>query len=122
MKDLNEIHSSLLEDMPEKCSYPVVDSHIHLMDFLQETSGLDSLLESMISSNIVHSVIFGIPVMKKWDSWEPDRPHYYLDDNARCYVCTSTDDALLLEFENLSKNDRKRFTPQIGRASWREKT
>jgi len=97
----------------EECAFPVVDAHLHGVDFLQETEGLCSLLERMDGAGITECVVFGLPVVKKWAACEPDRPRYYLDDNARCYTFVSTDELLAEEYSALRPDERARFTPLL---------
>jgi len=97
----------------ERCQDPVIDSHLHGVDFLQESDGLVSLLDRMDAANISHAVIFGLPVIKKWGSEEPDRPNYYLDDDARCYYYTGTDEILAGYFQALSPVAGKRLAPML---------
>ena len=69
----------------------VVDSHIHVVDFLQDSEGLPALLQQMDQAGVDRAVIFGMPVIKKWNFFDEEEPHYYLDDNARCYYYSYTD-------------------------------
>jgi predicted TIM-barrel fold metal-dependent hydrolase len=97
----------------DRCDRPVIDAHLHVVDFLQESDGLARLLDRMDAANVSKAVVFGLPVVKKWDSCEPDRPHYYLDDDARCYYFTSTDQLLEREFESLSPEGCERLAPML---------
>ncbi|HAQ88274.1 MAG TPA: 5-oxo-L-prolinase, partial [Pseudomonas sp.] len=62
--------------------YHYSDSHLHFVDFFQETDGMQQLLKAMDESNIDHVMISGIPVAKKWHENEPKRPRYYAGDDA----------------------------------------
>ncbi len=97
----------------ERCAYPLIDTHVHCVDFLQQTDGLKALIERMDEANILRSVVFGLPVIKKWESEEPDPPYYYLDDNGKCYFYTSTDAILKAEYEALEKPLQNRLLPMI---------
>jgi hypothetical protein len=97
----------------DRCSHPMVDAHLHAVDFLQNSEGLPRLLARMDAANVLKSVIFGLPVVKKWDACEPDRPLYYLDDDARCYYFTSTDELLAREYEALPPVGRERLAPML---------
>lgn len=86
--------------------------HCHLVDFLQETQGIKTLLKKMKQHDI-RTVIFGLPIKKKWSVNEPLAPHYYLDDNARCYYYSGTDEIVASEYLKLSPKDRKYFAPTL---------
>ena len=91
----------------------VVDMHLHLVDFLEETEGLQSLIRAMDDANVKETVIFGLPVKKKWAYYEPEKPGYYLDDNSRCYYFAATDEIVADEYLSLTPDNRKRFSPTI---------
>jgi hypothetical protein len=80
----------------------VVDMHVHLVTFLQTTEGLRSLLNAMQSGNISRSLVCGLAVRKKWEYFEPHPPSYYLDDDARCYYWSATDEVVASEFLKLT--------------------
>lgn len=90
---------------------PAVDMHLHLVNFLQDTEGMNYLLETMNQGNILKAVVFGLPVKKKWDSIEPLKPSYYLDDDSRCYYWVGTDEIVAHEYTRLSPENRKRIAP-----------
>lgn len=93
------------------CKYPMVDAHIHIVDFNQKTPGLKNLLQYMDTSNIQAWVIFGMPVVKIWQENEKQRPWYYLDDDNPCYYYGNTDAIVAREYLSLDIKDRKRFFP-----------
>ena len=37
--------------------YPIIDSHLHYLDFLQESDGFDSLVEAMDKANVPYAVL-----------------------------------------------------------------
>jgi len=90
-----------------------VDMHVHLVDFLQQTDSLRNLLMEMERANVERAVVFGIPVKKKWMSSEPHRPHYYLDDDARCYYYSATDEIVASEFLNLGPEEARKIAPTL---------
>lgn len=90
---------------------PAVDMHLHLVNFLQATEGIDQLLKAMTQGNIHQAVVFGLPVKKKWASFEPLKPSYYLDDDSRCYYWVGTDELVAHEYNRLSPQDQKRLAP-----------
>ena len=96
-----------------KTSGGIVDMHIHMVDFVQDTDGLKSLIKIMDKANVTKSVVFGLPVKKKWEYFEPEEPHYYLDDNSRCYYYSLTDEIVAQEYLQLSNKNQKRIAPTI---------
>ena len=46
----------------------------------------------MDAGRVAKAVVFGLPLKKKWDAVEKKAPHYYLDDNSRCYYFHETDE------------------------------
>ncbi|WP_214367333.1 hypothetical protein [Pseudonocardia sp. H11422] len=70
---------------------PIVDAHVHLVDFLQRPVDAGELATAMRSAGVDRAVVFGLPVKKKWAMSEPRRPHYYLDGNDSCHYFGLTD-------------------------------
>lgn len=68
----------------------MIDTHLHLVDFLQHPMTSDEL-QAIVRANGDGAVVFGLPVKKKWSMTEPQRPTYYLDDNAPCSTYPLTD-------------------------------
>lgn len=93
--------------------YPIIDSHLHIVDFSQKTEWLKKLLYYMDKSNISKAVIFGMPVRKMWSENERIKPEYYLDDDTNCYYDSFTDWIVAEEYRRLSKDEQKRFFPLI---------
>ncbi|MEI7688133.1 MAG: amidohydrolase family protein [Planctomycetota bacterium] len=94
-------------------AHSLVDSHVHLVDFLQDSDGVHALLEQMDDANIARAVVFGLPVVKKWNAFEPREPRYYLDDNAKCYYYSYTDQLVIAAYESLAPEQRARVAPLI---------
>jgi predicted TIM-barrel fold metal-dependent hydrolase len=92
-------------------SLPLIDGHIHLVDFLQETDGIHALIRRMDEAGIARAVLFGVSVVKKWNASEPRAPRYYLDDNANCYYYSYTDQLVTTAYESLAEEQRGRFAP-----------
>jgi hypothetical protein len=92
---------------------PIVDAHLHFVDFIQDSDGMTRLLAAMDDGRIAKAVVFGLPLKKKWDAFEKRPPHYYLDDNARCYYFHQTDEILADAFLYLPIPARKRFAPLV---------
>jgi len=89
----------------------LIDGHIHLVDFLQQSDGIDVLLRQMDAGGIDRAVVFGMPVVKKWNAYDPREPKYYLDDNARCYYYSFTDQLVVDALQSLTDTQRSRFAP-----------
>jgi hypothetical protein len=103
----------IMRVIDERIAVPAVDAHIHLVNFLQQTDGLQTLLAAMQKANIDKSVIFGLPVRKKWAISEPEKPHYYLSDDARCYWYASTDEIVAYEYLQLPPAAQGKFAPLL---------
>ncbi len=93
--------------------YRVVDAHLHLVDFLQETEGIEAALEAMDRAGVDHAMIAGMPLVKKWHAADPRRPLYYLEDDSRTYWYSATDVLVARAVESLPPERRKRFHPFI---------
>ena len=93
---------------------PTIDAHCHFVDFLQNSKGFEELLPCMSLANIRKTVIFGMPVIKKWACYEPIEPTYYLSDNAKCYYYSATDEILAWNYLNkLTAEQQSQFAPMI---------
>jgi len=93
--------------------YELSDAHLHYVDFLQNTDGIEVLLEAMNNSGVVHAMLNGLPVVKKWDAIDPVKPLYYLADDSRTYWYGVTDIIVANAVMSLPETDRKRFHPFI---------
>ena len=62
-----------------------VDSHLHYLDFLQGTDGLEALTKAMDKACVGRAVLFGMPMIKQWDPSAPQKPKYYMSNDSRCY-------------------------------------
>ena len=93
--------------------YPVADSHFHYFDFLQQTEGMEALLQSMNSAGVEHVMFSGMPLIKKWNAAEPEEPRYYLDDSSRTYWYSATDFIVARRVLELPEQVRSRFHPFI---------
>ena len=47
--------------------YDIVDSHLHFVDFTQSSDGFAPLTKAMDAAGVSESIIFGMPIVKKWD-------------------------------------------------------
>lgn len=69
----------------------MIDAHLHVVNFIQETPGGEALIRSMDRANVDKAVIFGIPVAKTWTEYDREPPDYYLANDAPCYYYAYTD-------------------------------
>ena len=67
--------------------WKTIDCHLHLLDFLQKSSGTGAALKAMDGCEVERAVVFGMPCCKKWCFYRPDQPLYYQDDNGPCCAC-----------------------------------
>ena len=95
----------------EKPKYDIVDSHLHFLDFTQASDGFRPLARAMDMAGVSGAVIFGMPIVKKWDVFMKERPLYYMSDDSRCYYYSATDHILAHELLDQSDEMRKRFHP-----------
>jgi len=91
----------------------LTDCHVHLVDFLQHSDGINAVLAAMDRAGVDEAMISGMPLVKQWSMNEPIQPKYYLEDDARCYWYSATDVFVAREVEKLSPEKRKRFHPFI---------
>ncbi len=94
-------------------AYRYTDAHCHYVDFLQETDGIEALLEKMDAAGVYHIQVMGLPVLKKWHAAEPREPLYYLDDDSRTYWYSATDSIVARAVMELAEKERVRFHPFI---------
>lgn len=105
----HEFEKKIEEHTETRSVLPVIDMHLHFVDFLQTTDGFSKLLNSMSNDNVTKSVVFGLPVIKKWEYFEPNKPTYYLGDNAKCYYYALSDELIAQAYMKLSKEHQKKF-------------
>ena len=93
--------------------YAIIDSHLHYVDFLQETDGFEALVKKMDETNVPYAVLFGMAMAKEWDEDAPQAPTYYLSDDANCYYFTATDYIMMEDYNRQPKEIQDRFFPFI---------
>ena len=71
--------------------YRMIDAHLHVVNFVQETPGGEALIFCMDQANLDKAVIFGLPVSKVWTEYDREAPDYYLANDSRCYYYGYTD-------------------------------
>ena len=74
---------------------------------------MSALLAAMDSAGVEHTMISGMPLVKKWHAADPRRPLYYLEDDSRTYWYSATDVLVASAIEPLSRNQRRRLHPFI---------
>lgn len=89
------------------------DCHLHYVDFVMESGGIQSLVRAMDQGRIEHTMICGLPVVKKWGASEPRRPHYYLSDGSPTYYYSMSDVLVAQAVKSLEPAQQKRFHPFI---------
>jgi hypothetical protein len=100
---------------PEKANYKysINDAHCHYVDFVQNTEGLDVLLEQMDNASVDNIVLFGLSVTKLWSDFDRERPIYYDDNDASVYYYSFTDVIVAEAIKKLPKEKRNRIYPMI---------
>ena len=106
-------HHRVTSHAETKAIVPVIDAHLHFVDFTQETDGMARLLAAMDAGGVKKAVVCGLPLKKKWEAFEKNPPHYYLDDNSRCYYFNQTDEILADQLLSLPPRSRSRFAPLV---------
>ncbi len=92
---------------------PIVDNHLHYVNFVQETDGFERLITAMDKAGVEKAVIFGMPMVKMWSESDPVRPSYYLDTDSRAYFYSGTDFILAHDLMKQPEKVRARFFPFI---------
>ena len=93
--------------------YRAADCHLHLVDFLQRTDGIEAALAAMDKAGVEDAIVHGMPLVKEWPQGERLRPEYYLEDDSRCYWYSATDVLVARAVLSLSPEQRRRFHPTI---------
>lgn len=91
----------------------MIDAHLHVVNFIQETPGADALLYYMDNANIDKAVIFGMPVSKAWTAYDREAPDYYLANDSPCYYYAYTDVIVAEMVRSLSAEQQNRLYPLI---------
>ncbi|MBR5096205.1 MAG: amidohydrolase family protein [Treponema sp.] len=104
---------SAIQAPKEKIKYQMVDSHLHYLDFLQNSDGFGPLVQAMDMSGVKGAIIFGMPMAKQWDATMAKAPTYYLSNDSRCYYYSGTDFILAHDLMAQPKEVQDRFYPFI---------
>lgn len=100
-----------IEPSDEPIRYDIIDSHLHFLDFTQNSDGFPALVKAMDAAGVSKSVVFGMPMTKKWDCFMREKPTYYLSNDSRCYYCSGTDYMLANELLAQPEEVQSRFMP-----------
>jgi hypothetical protein len=93
--------------------YEMIDAHLHVINFTQETPGAEALIHYMDLANVGRAVIFGLPVSKLWAAGEREAPDYYLANDAPCYYYSYTDVTVAEMVRSLAPDQQERLYPLI---------
>jgi hypothetical protein len=95
-------------------AYVLDDSHVHLTNYIQEGSTIQTMLRVM-GDKVGRAVLFGIPLQQMWSSRVDgnDAPRYYLDSDSPLYYYSFTDAQIAVAYLSLDKAQRARFDPMI---------
>ena len=93
--------------------YEFVDSHLHYLDFVQETDGFEKLTAKMDENHVSSAVLLGMAMAKEWDDDAPEAPTYYLSNDSRCYYYSATDYIMMNDYMAAPPAVRNRFYPFI---------
>ena len=91
----------------------MIDAHLHVVDFVQETPGGPALIDHMDRANVDKAVIFGLPVRKLWNEYDREPPDYYLANDAHCYYYAYTDVIVAEMVRALPAEHQSRLYPLI---------
>lgn len=98
---------------PKRSKYSLIDSHLHYMDFIQETDGFAALVKKMDEANVSHAILFGMPMAKQWEENSPNKPAYYLSNDSRTYYYSATDYRMMMDYLRQPPAVRSRFFPFV---------
>ncbi|MVF12139.1 amidohydrolase family protein [Ketobacter sp. MCCC 1A13808] len=93
--------------------YKYNDAHLHYVNFSQQSQGIEPLIEAMDSASIEHSVISGLPVIKKWADDQPGKPDTAFSDDANVYWYSLTDEIIARAVLSLPESQQRRLHPFI---------
>ena len=108
---------ALLLNIPAAClaeedsPYPLADAEMHYVNFMQESDGMEKLIQAMDQADVTDTMLTGMAVTKKWKETAPERPRYYQGDDGPVYWYAATDELVARAIEGLPKEQQKRFHP-----------
>lgn len=101
----------LLIAVPLAAARPTIDAHLHHVNFLHDSDGLETLLDAMDAADIDAAVVLGLPVTKKWEEDAPREPRYYMGDEAPVYYYSAADPLLIAALDALPAAQQRRLYP-----------
>jgi len=110
---ISQTDSLVDKGLTKAIRYQVTDAHLHYVDFLQNSEGVEALIKAMNRAGVGHAMLNGLPLVKKWNAVDPRKPLYYLADDSRTYWYSATDILVAQTVKSLPEADRKRFHPFI---------
>lgn len=93
--------------------YDLADAHLHYVDFVQNTEGIEALIKCMDYAGVTDAVLWGMPVTKIWGPDEEKQPVYPMDGETRMYWDTKTDYIVAMAYTRATKEQQKRLHPFI---------
>lgn len=105
--------AAALRPLPVNVRYRMADCHLHLVDFLQHTDGINAAVAAMDRCGVEDAVVSGMPVVKIWDQNEHRQPEYYLSDDSRVYWYSATDILVARQVQSLPAEQQRRIHPII---------
>lgn len=116
--DTGEAGLQTPQEIPETsvvvdAKYEIVDNHLHYLDFLQKTDGIEGLVASMDTAGVSQAVLFGMAMAKQWDEDSDNEPTYYLSNDSRTYYYSGTDFIMMEALQAATPEQRSRFLPFI---------
>lgn len=107
------ILSTAQASLGKEARYLTVDNHLHLLNFVQKSEGIEPLIKAMDEAGVQKAVIFGLPLVKMWTAADPVQPTYYLDTDSRLYYYSGTDFIVAHELLRQPPEWQRRFFPFI---------
>lgn len=93
--------------------YDIVDNHLHYLDFIQKTDGVEQLVAKMDEAGVSQAVLFGMAMAKQWDEDSDNEPSYYLSNDSRTYYFSATDYIMMENLQAAAQEHRDRFLPFV---------
>jgi len=101
------------EDTKHEQRHNIIDTHLHIFDFMHKTEGIKTALQLMDQFGVPKACALSMSHHKKWRSTRRRAVQYYGEDTASCYVYAYTDQLLMDEILTLDAESQKRFAPFI---------
>lgn len=64
-----------------KYNQPITDMHVHYLNFVQQTDGMNAFINAMNTANVSDAILAGMGLSKEWSHDEKEQPRYYLDSD-----------------------------------------